>query len=263
MLVYIFLGLFVLACAQFVMIKLKKAGNESKLMGLKVQELMEYMDSGNARVFDGEGRNILMIATSENTSDMIPVMDKAISYGISINDKSKRKGNTAIHYACLESFSTEIIEFLLKRGADSNILNDDGINPFWNICKMGNYNAFDMVLPRTFDLNIADNLEGHTPLMIAASEGHAGIVHKLLDAGMNAKQISKDGGNAYMIAKKNVSRHYKHSGNSTNVDEFYERQNHNLDEMVRRLKCIIEDKTFKPRKFVRNERNINNELEVD
>ncbi len=55
-----------------------------------------------------------MLASAENNSETIHVIKKAISYGLNVNAVSKRKGNTALHLACLNSFGAEVVSCFSK-----------------------------------------------------------------------------------------------------------------------------------------------------
>lgn len=248
-LIYILIGLFVLAIAQGIMIRVQGDVNEDKTLELKAQELTEYLDTGHARAFDGQGSNLLMLAAAEDGAVMIPVIEKALAYGIDVNARSKRRGNTALHYACCQRYRIDIVSLLISRSGDPNIVNEDNVTPFWNACIVGNSGVVEMLLPRMRDLNMSEKNQGYTPLMAAAREGQIQVVHKLLDFGVNAKLLSKAGESAYDIAKANLPRHYTHNPNSASSDESYARHNHGLNEMARRLDCAQRDIVFKPRKY--------------
>ncbi len=112
---------------------------------------------------------------------------------------------------------------------------------------------------RSFDVKDVHN--GYTPLMIAASEGHFRIVHKLIDSGANVKLLSKSGENVYDIAKSNIARHLKSNPNSASTDDSHARYNHALNEMLRRLYCILNEQTYKPKKY--KKATYSGEVEMD
>ncbi|CAC5368635.1 unnamed protein product [Mytilus coruscus] len=62
---------------------------------------------------------------SNNLDNVLEVLNSEIN----INEKNEDKGNTALHTAISMDVNTEILEYLLKRGANPNIINDLGKTP--------------------------------------------------------------------------------------------------------------------------------------
>ena len=122
-------------------------------------------------------------------------------------------GNTLLHWALLSN-NEEIVQFLLKNGANPSIQNRTRITPFYIAAQKGNVVAMDMMLKkeetkkevmtnsynwttlhtavrecwkeatklllrRGADIN-AKNAIGKTPLHIAAAKWHVGMLQELL-----------------------------------------------------------------------------------
>jgi len=64
--------------------------------------------------------------------------------------------------------------------------------------KRGNTEVVDWLLDKGADVNLADD-DGYTPLMLAAQYGHADVVKRLLKKGANAKARTKTGHTALTL----------------------------------------------------------------
>lgn len=224
----------------------------------KTKELMSYLERGHLDYVDEKGKNILMIACSEeefrvkkkdreSEYGFLDVAKRCIELGIDVNSRST-KSNTPLHYAINQEYNTEIVKYLISAGADINIPNDKGQTPFYVVCKMGDRKQYDMVKNSVNNINHQDK-NGNTPLMIAARYGHPFIVHDLLDSGANIHLTTISGKNAYHIAVDYKQSHIKLGGNTATGVDTYGKHNHAINEMVRRLYCVINNKKYKPKKY--------------
>ncbi|MBV8731289.1 MAG: ankyrin repeat domain-containing protein, partial [Acidobacteriia bacterium] len=84
--------------------------------------------------------------------------------------------------------NTQIIDALLRAGADSNTLTTaDGETVLMTAARSGNVEAVRVLLDHHADVNAKENYRGQTALMWAAGEGHASVVKLLLDHGADWK----------------------------------------------------------------------------
>ena len=82
----------------------------------------------------------------------------------------------------------QVVETLLKAGADPNATNQDKVTPLYSASSSGNLQIVNRLLESNADPNIsADN--GTTPLYTASFNGYLPIVERLLNSKANITQI--------------------------------------------------------------------------
>ncbi|KAL7301992.1 hypothetical protein TKK_0005229, partial [Trichogramma kaykai] len=108
---------------------------------------------------------------------------------VEINARDKF-GNTPLHYVVGFVSQRKVMEFLLKKGADPNLANDEGSTPLHSICKVY-WNNDDLTkiflevnreLDQTVQIDALDK-EGRTPLQLAVANFLPHTVNVLLDSG--------------------------------------------------------------------------------
>lgn len=106
-----------------------------------------------------------------------------------INSQDKY-GYTALHNVMSEE-EFEIVEYLIKNGADVNIQNEDGVTPLHLAAYTENAN---ILLDNGAEINQQDN-RGNTPLHAAviAGEEHREMIKFLIDNGADASIINQEG----------------------------------------------------------------------
>ena len=109
---------------------------------------------------------------------------------ININFKDN-DGSTALHYACLWGY-LELVDALVKRGADINIRGTDQQTPLHVACIHNNDNNVSIVkilLDNGADIN-AKNTDGRTPLHEACYNGDMDLALFLMDSGADIHWIN-------------------------------------------------------------------------
>uniref|UniRef100_A0A672YEZ9 Tetratricopeptide repeat, ankyrin repeat and coiled-coil containing 1a n=1 Tax=Sphaeramia orbicularis TaxID=375764 RepID=A0A672YEZ9_9TELE len=86
---------------------------------------------------------------------------------------------------------TEMVVFLLERGAGLEIPNRRGMVPLLSASKHGHTQIVELLLKHGTDINVTDK-QGRTPLMLAASEGHTSTVDLLLSKGASLSSTDQD-----------------------------------------------------------------------
>lgn len=96
---------------------------------------------------------------------------------------------TALHLAIAHG-RDDIIELLIKHGADIMAKSDGSWTPLHNACEQGNVKIVRMLLAVGANIN-AKLLNGKTPLHVAAQAGHLDVVNCLLERN-DVKRAAKD-----------------------------------------------------------------------
>ena len=97
------------------------------------------------------------------------------------------------------------IELLIKRGADVNKANKDGLTPLMIALKnKSSYEIIELLINKGVDVNAVDK-DGWTPLMYALYHNSSDSIIRLLikHKGANVNTANKDGLTPFMIALKN------------------------------------------------------------
>jgi len=100
----------------------------------------------------------------------------------------------------------EHLELLIQLGANINYQDKNGRTPLMLSGSMGRLRAVELLLENSADINKRDRF-GWTALMLCVYYNHPNCVKLLLDSGCDAKFTSKQGLNAYIIAKQNKRTH--------------------------------------------------------
>ena len=114
-----------------------------------------------------------------------------------INPESKVN---PLHIACHQN-SLDLVELLLKHGAQVNAPTIDGTTPLMIACKNGYLELVNILLQQNqISLNQVD-ISGNTSLSIAAQENHDDIVFVLMDAGSNISHCKNHRGEMAIQSK--------------------------------------------------------------
>ena len=86
----------------------------------------------------------------------------------------------------------DMFQFLLNKGADANILDDNGYLPLHWACRKGYLKMIELLIDKKFNIN-AKGDRGFTALHHAAEHGHLEIVKILIDKGANINIPTSEG----------------------------------------------------------------------
>lgn len=106
------------------------------------------------------------------------------------------EGHTFLHWAALAGHN-HIVEYLLEKGVpiNSHSQNDYGPRPIHWACAQGHVRTVDLFLEKGVPIDCTD-LNGCSPLIIAAQYGQSLAISYLLQKGANKFQVDINGDNA-------------------------------------------------------------------
>ena len=138
----------------------------------------------------------LMIATAENHPTAVQALLEA---GSDVNAQN-RLGRTALMYAANYGL-IQIIQSLVKAGADVNMrpTSEPRLTPLLAAASKGHADAVKGLLELGANMNDTD-IHGQTALMLASAKGHIGAVRELIARGIDVDITGQDGINAIGIA---------------------------------------------------------------
>lgn len=170
---------------------------------------------GRRSVPSSKSDTVLMEAS---LSDHVDIMRLLLDYGADI-DAREESGRTALYAAIdgeasappnpLDPVGENSVDFLLQKGADVNIQNEEGKTPFLYAVRFFSLYRPSSLLRRLrrygADLEIRDE-EGETALIGVAGMGRLWAVQALLDDGAMPDAQDNEGTTALMIAIQNMPR---------------------------------------------------------
>lgn len=118
----------------------------------------------------------------------VSVVKDQVSRGSSINLRTP--GGTPLHVAAAAGHEA-VVAYLLKQGANPNLLNEGSESPLMAGARSGNTQIVRMLLAAGADVNYLDS-QGGNAVGEAALAGHLAIVKLLLKAGGNVNIVRND-----------------------------------------------------------------------
>ncbi len=88
----------------------------------------------------------------------------------------------------LRRHQAEMVEVILKAGADVNARGKEGFTALHDAALSGNVGAVQILLDHGADINATDRDSGATPLYMAATMGREEVVNLLLEKGADTKK---------------------------------------------------------------------------
>ncbi|CAF0794413.1 unnamed protein product [Rotaria sp. Silwood1] len=171
------------------------AGNSEKL-----KLLIE--NGANVNLKDSKGLRPLHYATWQGRTESVFILLRS---GANVHEQSL-DGDTPLHLASQYGHH-EIVQLLLFHHTDPTILNRRQLTSIDLACEHGHFHVVNSLihnkLCHQMILNNHNNNEQHTPLHLAAKNGHTDIIRLLLLNGMDINRMTINDGSALHVACRN------------------------------------------------------------
>mgnify|MGYP000299444218 CR=1 FL=1 len=108
-----------------------------------------------------------------------------------INEPTDNMGRRPIHLVCKVGH-LDVLNWLIKFGADVNVRNIDGMAPIHLACGHGHLNVLDKLIDAGAMVNIVNN-EGEGPIHIASMSGNLAVLNRLIEADAKIDLVDNNG----------------------------------------------------------------------
>jgi uncharacterized protein len=134
-----------------------------------------------------DGTTALDWAVRQDDGELV---DRLIKAGANVK-AANRYGVTPLYLACVNG-SSPVIAKLLDAGADANGATTEGETPLMTVAHTGNVEAAKILLAHGADVNAKEQWRQQTPLMWAVAESHPEMVQELIAHGadVNGRQVT-------------------------------------------------------------------------
>lgn len=131
------------------------------------------------------------------------IVRRLLDSGAKLNAQTTKRQTTALRLAAENSHS-DVVEILLKAGADPSIRSKSGSTPFYGACRAGCIPAMELLRDARSDINVR-TWDNWTPLMEAVENGHLPAVELLIcwDADLD---VVNDSGMTPLVMAKYLAR---------------------------------------------------------
>jgi ankyrin repeat protein len=145
-----------------------------------------------------DGTTPLHIAVLRNDANIVELLLRAGANATA----TTRYGVAPLYLACVNG-NAAVIEQLLAAGADPNAALPEGETALMTAARTGNVPAVKALLTHGASVNAKEGWKGQTALMWAAVENNTGAAEALIDAGADVKARTRSGAfSAYLFAAR-------------------------------------------------------------
>ena len=120
----------------------------------------------------------LIVAARLGRLDIVKYLIQSSNVDVNVSDM---KGNTALHYACMQNHH-DIVTFLLSCKVDLHTSNKDQLTPLHCAAKAGSLQTVQSLISENAEINCKERRH-FTPLHFAAQSGQLAVVEFLLSTG--------------------------------------------------------------------------------
>lgn len=111
-----------------------------------------------------------------------------------VNTRDVTTGDTGLHVVTMRR-DVLWVKFLLQRGANPNIRNNEGVTPLQIATRLGFVEGAELLIEAGAQVNVADQ-QGETPLIAAVHQRNVPLVRRLLAQGANPDRNDNSGRSA-------------------------------------------------------------------
>jgi ankyrin repeat protein len=149
----------------------------------------------------GKGVDLEAISDTIYNCDNVRIMNVLISHGLKVDVK---RGGQQLLRACMRG-DYDMVRLLGDNGADMNIVDEeDGMTPLMIAIKKGEMDISTYLISKGADLDFRDN-DGNTALIHAIRKGAIHLACMMIEKGANTRYRDMDGNNALMVQMGNPS----------------------------------------------------------
>ena len=160
-----------------------------------VRSLLDKRVDVNAT--EPDGTTALHWAAHSDDSELVDLMIRA---GANVKS-ANRYGVTPLWLACMNGNAASV-EMLLKAGADPNTVSHEGETVLMTAARTGKVDAVNVLLRYGADVDVKEGWRGQTALMWAAAEGHPAVIRALVERGADIRVRSSGGFTALLFAAR-------------------------------------------------------------
>ena len=141
-------------------------------------------------------KNAVLAAEADGTTalhwavrgDDLELVDRLLRAGADAS-AANRYGVTPLHLAAING-NAAVIERLIKAGADPNASGADGETPLMTVARGGRVEAAEALLKHGAEIDARESWHGQTALMWAAAQGHTAMIRTLVSHGADVNARS-------------------------------------------------------------------------
>jgi uncharacterized protein len=152
-----------------------------------VRALLQQKVDVNAA--QGDGMTALHWAASNGDAEMARLLIAAKPD----LEATTRLGAMTPLYVAATNGSAPVVDILLQAGAKVNTASGTGATALMAAATSGSVKAVEALIAKGADVNAKDKAHGQTPLMFAAAENRADVIHVLMKHGAKAEVASRTG----------------------------------------------------------------------
>ncbi|MFC1898571.1 ankyrin repeat domain-containing protein [Candidatus Cloacimonadota bacterium] len=164
------------------------------------QEIVKYLSEKGADLYSGDTEGSIPLHNSAAANNLSIVKYLVEEKQTNVNFKDNN-GSTALIFSAGRGYP-EIVEFLLKNGADVNIQSNNGSTALHSAAYYNRLQCLELMLEKTNNLEIENNWK-FTPFLSAAAGGKLEAVKLLVSKGANIKAMNSNEWNALIYACHN------------------------------------------------------------